>query len=125
ANELPSGMTVEELDAVFRDVVPQENVEVPTGVGFCMYIKRSALKKVGLFDVDEFGRGYGEENDFCMRASRKGMTNVLCLNTFVYHSGGVSFGKEKAERVQNAMQTLDRLYPEYHEKIHEHIKEDP
>ncbi len=125
ANELPSGMTVEELDAVFRDVVPQENVEVPTGVGFCMYIKRSALKKVGLFDVEEFGRGYGEENDFCMRASRKGMTNVLCLNTFVYHSGGVSFGKEKAERVQNAMQTLDRLYPEYHEKIHEHIKEDP
>ena len=75
-------------------------MEIPTGVGFCMYITRSSLNAVGLFDADRFGRGYGEENDFCMRAAKSGYKHVLAHNTFVYHAGGVSFGEEKAPRVK-------------------------
>ena len=57
-----------------------------------MYIRRAALADVGLFDADAFGRGYGEENDFCLRASARGWRHLLACDTFVYHEGTVSFG---------------------------------
>ena len=37
--------------------------------GFCMYVRRALLDDVGIFDT-AFGKGYGEENDFCLRAAR-------------------------------------------------------
>lgn len=33
-----------------------------------MYIKQALFDDIGLFDDENFPRGYGEENDFCMRA---------------------------------------------------------
>ena len=105
--------------------MPMQQIDVPTGVGFCMYVRREALNEVGLFDEKTFGRGYGEENDFCMRASALGWRNVTCSNVFVFHDGGVSFSTEKAERVQHAMTVLDKKYPSYHRLVHEHLQKDP
>ncbi|MCB1922034.1 MAG: glycosyltransferase family 2 protein, partial [Candidatus Competibacteraceae bacterium] len=95
-NDLPEGWPVAELDALFAKVNPGQVVDVPTGVGFCMYIRRAALNDVGLFDVEHFGKGYGEENDFCIRAHKAGWRNLHLLDTFVLHSGGVSFGDSKS-----------------------------
>src|SRR5690606_6719271 len=64
---------------------------IPTGVGFCMYIRRAAWTAVGAFDGDTFGRGYGEENDWCFRASALGWRHVLCDDAYVVHVGGMSF----------------------------------
>ena len=64
------GLGVAELDAACRAANAGRSVELPTTVGFCMYIRRAALADIGLFDADAFGRGYGEENDFCLRAER-------------------------------------------------------
>ena len=102
-----------------------KQIDVPTGVGFCMYVRREALNEIGLFDEKTFGRGYGEENDFCMRASALGWRNITCSNVFVFHDGGVSFSTEKAERVQHAMTVLDKKYPSYHRLVHEHLQKDP
>ena len=41
-----------------------------------MLITRQALEAVGLFDP-AFGAGYGEENDFCMRASARGWRHLI------------------------------------------------
>ncbi|HSC75795.1 MAG TPA: glycosyltransferase, partial [Pseudomonadales bacterium] len=123
-NPLFGGMSVHEVDAVFASL-PMRQIDVPTGVGFCMYIRRDALNEVGLFDQKTFGRGYGEENDFCMRAAALGWRNVTCSNVFVFHDGGVSFSTEKAERVEHAMTVLDKRYPSYHRMIQEHLKKDP
>ncbi len=87
-----TGWTISSLDDIFSDVNSGQSVEIPTTVGFCMYIKRSCIDAVGLFDENTFGRGYGEECDFCLRASQKGWGHVLCADTFVYHAGGVGFG---------------------------------
>lgn len=123
-NSLFAGKTVAEVDAVFA-LLPACQIDVPTGVGFCMYIRRDALNDIGLFDEKAFGRGYGEENDFCRRAAAMGWRNVTCSNVFVFHDGGVSFSSEKAERVQNAMSILDKKYPDYHRLVQEHLKKDP
>ncbi|MEI2745384.1 MAG: glycosyltransferase [Ottowia sp.] len=47
-NPLPAGQTTASLDALFARVNAGQSVEVPTGVGFCMYIRRDCLRAVGL-----------------------------------------------------------------------------
>ena len=70
--------------------------DLPTGVGFCLYIRRALIDAIGMFDP-VFGLGYGEENDFCMRAAAAGYRNVLCEDAFVLHLGGSSFGEKRAD----------------------------
>lgn len=125
ANELPSGYNTASLDRLFAQQLAGQSVEVPTGVGFCMYIRRQCLKQVGFFDVANFGRGYGEENDFCVRAQLVGWTHLHALDTFVRHAGGVSFGGTKSERELFAMETLRRLHPNYERDVHDYVQRDP
>ncbi|MCJ2094247.1 glycosyltransferase, partial [Methylobacterium sp. J-072] len=61
-----------ELDQAARTLNRGRSVEVPTGVGFCMYMTAAALDAVGVLDEIAFGKGYGEENDWCMRARKAG-----------------------------------------------------
>jgi GT2 family glycosyltransferase/2-polyprenyl-3-methyl-5-hydroxy-6-metoxy-1,4-benzoquinol methylase len=124
-NPLPSGMDTAGLDRAFAAANAGRTIDIPTAVGFCMFIRRACLEEVGLFDTERFGRGYGEENDFCMRARKAGWRNLLAMDVFVRHAGGVSFGEEKAKRVQQAQELLARLHPEYHGLVHEHLKADP
>lgn len=124
-NPLPEGWSLAMLDGLFRQVNAGQWVELPTGVGFCMYIRRDCLREMGLFDVANFGTGYGEENDFCMRATKAGWRNVLCADTFVYHVGGVSFGANQVALREAGMATLLRLHPDYTEQVAGFIERDP
>jgi GT2 family glycosyltransferase/glycosyltransferase involved in cell wall biosynthesis len=124
-NALPPDSALARLDALFARANPGQTFTVPTGVGFCMYTRRACLDEVGLFDLERFGRGYGEENDFCMRARRLGWRNVLAANVFVYHAGGSSFGAEKAARVQKAVQQVAASHPSYLRDVDEWIGADP
>ena len=85
--------------------------EVITGVGFCMYVTRRALDLCGLLDEDTFGRGYGEEVDFCLRATRVGLRHLVEDSTFVYHRGGVSFGDGQSEGWARSSAIIDARYP--------------
>lgn len=82
------------VDSIFRDFNPAYT-EMPTGVGFCMGMSRNAIKKVGLLDEANFGRGYAEENDWCQRAIKMGFKNVHIENLFVYHKHGGVFRQRK------------------------------
>ena len=124
-NPLPQGWTTADLDALCAQTNPGQVVDVPTGVGFCMYIRRAALVEVGLFDVENFGKGYGEENDFCVRAAQAGWRNLHALDTFVRHFGGVSFGATKSPRERAAMDTMRRLHPSYEATVIEFVRQDP
>jgi GT2 family glycosyltransferase/glycosyltransferase involved in cell wall biosynthesis len=84
--------------------------EVITGVGFCMYITRAALELCGRFDEETFGVGYGEEVDFCLRASRVGLRHLVDDSTFVYHHGAGSFGDQRKERLAEASGRLHDRY---------------
>jgi hypothetical protein len=90
-----------------------------------MFIKRHCLERVGSFDFERYGAGYGEEVDFCMRAGRAGFRNVACADVFVRHVGEVSFAGAGAERRQRAQATVDALYPEFQEMLREFIPADP
>lgn len=124
-NALPEGYALPELDRLFAATNKGQSVEIPTGIGFCMYIRRDSLDGVGLFDEEHFGKGYGEENDFCMRSFKAGWRHMHALDVFAWHKGSVSFGASQPERVQKALATLDALHPEYHQHVHTFIGQDP
>jgi len=98
--------------------------DLPTGVGFCMFIRRKAIDALGTFDM-AFGAGYGEENDFCLRAARAGWRNVLADDAFVLHVGGQSFAGRKAELGSRNLERLLERYPHYEGMVSRYIAADP
>lgn len=124
-NALPPGETTASLDAAFATANAGQNVDVPTAVGFCMFIARRCLDRVGAFDEARYGAGYGEEVDFCMRAARAGFRNVAAGDVFVRHVGEVSFGNTGVARRQKAQAMVDALYPEFQVKLREFLAADP
>ena len=90
-----------------------------------MAISRRAIEQLGLFDEIAFGRGYGEENDFSMRAVAAGMKNVLCDNAYVAHHGGSSFTPLGLQPDQDSMQRLLGKHPGYLALVEDFIQSDP
>ena len=99
--------------------------EIPTAVGFCMAISLTAIKNIGLFDEATFGRGYGEENDFCQRAEQTGYRSVLCDDAYVIHHGGSSFGPLGLKPDESSLQRLLTKHPDYQRKVADFIQADP
>jgi GT2 family glycosyltransferase/glycosyltransferase involved in cell wall biosynthesis/predicted DNA-binding protein YlxM (UPF0122 family) len=126
ANPRPQApVTLAQLDALAAKVNHGCVVDLPTAVGFCMLIRRCCLEQVGGFDQARFGRGYGEEVDFCQRATALGYRHVLAANIVVYHQGGASFGAEASDRKQAAQAIIDALYPDYQARIAQFFADDP
>lgn len=123
-NGSPYGLEVEQVDGVFRNAL-LPCVEAPTGVGFCMYVRRACLDAVGLLDAGRFGRGYGEENDLCQRALKAGWVNLITPNLYAFHEGGVSFSNEKQVLVECALRVLGELHPNYHADVALFCRADP
>jgi GT2 family glycosyltransferase len=128
ASDNAGAFTVPEMDAVtdrpaglslgdYQRLVMQRSgrywPEVPTGGGFCLYLRRAALDEIGTFDVAAFPRAYGEENDWCMRALRAGWRHIIDDRTLVHHERSASFGAAKTELMAAGRRIVDERYPEY------------
>lgn len=129
-NELPKNMTLEQYAQMIEKISKNRYPELTTGNGFCMFIKRDVITELGIFDDETFGKGYGEENDFCYRALDHGYINVLCDNTFIYHKGTQSFKKEnltesRAAIIDEHMRLLRTKHPIYVVKTDEFISNNP
>jgi len=111
-----------ELDKLCAQVNSKKTIEIPTGVGFCMYVTREALNSAGYFNEELWHKGYAEENDFCMKAYYNGYKNLLLTDTFVYHAGGVSFGADKLEMVNKNLGKLNEVHPGYDFVIQRYVK---
>jgi GT2 family glycosyltransferase/glycosyltransferase involved in cell wall biosynthesis len=121
----PNDQELNRLNSLITRENHGSTLTIPTAIGFCMYITREALREVGLFDVDCFGRGYGEESDFSMRARAKGYRNVLAADVYVAHEGNRSFGLEREERTQHAARAISLRHPTYEADIARFIQADP
>lgn len=123
-NALPAGHTVESFGRLVEERSLRSAPEIPTGVGFCLYLSREALDEVGLLDEGAWGDGYGEEVDWCLRAAARGFEHVLDDATFVWHRGGGSFGKEAARRAKASERLLGRRHPAFLPRLARFLRED-
>lgn len=122
---MPGTLGLAALDRLVASCNAGRWIELPTAVGFCMFVRRACIDDVGLFDEQRFGRGYGEENDFSRRAARSGWRNVLAADVLVFHAGSVSFGDERNSRQRAAMKALLAVHPDYLGRLGEFSARDP
>ena len=108
-----------------RQAAGPDYPEIPTAVGFCMYMRRACIDAIGTFDEVAFGRGYGEENDWCMRATADGWRHVLADDVFVAHEGNASFGPLGLGPGDAAMRKLLERHPGYLDRVGDFIRRDP
>ena len=120
---VPAYLSNEEMSRIVENQKSSNFFEIPTGNGFCMFIKRQALDEVDSFDEKSFGRGYGEENDFCMKLAKRGWKNILTANLFIYHKGNSSFGSEKQALVKEHRKILDELHPDYPDLVRQFVSD--
>jgi GT2 family glycosyltransferase/glycosyltransferase involved in cell wall biosynthesis len=67
----------------------QVNREVQIVVGACMYLKREALEKVGLFD-EQFSPAYFEDSDMCLKMTQAGYKVFYCGQVTLLHEHGAT-----------------------------------
>lgn len=118
-------ITPAQLNNLASEINKNLYVETPTGVGFCFYMRRTVIDKIGLLDDVHFKVGYGEENDFCMRAIHAGFKNIIIGDVFVFHVGSVSFSATKAENMKCGANALKLKHPNYNYLVHNFINADP
>ncbi|RQS33980.1 glycosyltransferase [Burkholderia sp. Bp8989] len=110
---VPEWLSLDEYARAISQVSRREYPVVPTGNGFCLYIKRDCLDEVGELDAASFPRGYGEENEFCMRAGRLGWRHIIDDTSYVYHVRSASFGDSKRDLMAAGRRVVDTRYPNY------------
>ncbi|MCJ2063827.1 glycosyltransferase, partial [Methylobacterium sp. J-088] len=128
-NTMPLEIAPPELDRLAAATNPGRSLPVPTGVGFCMYMTAHALDIVGELDAEAFGRGYGEENDWCLRAEKAGFRNLMAEDVYVYHAGQISFGAEGGGGAGGAYDhgqaALLAKHPDYPARVGQLVQADP
>ena len=117
---LPEGWTLDEAAAAIRARSLRIRPRLPSAIGHCILIRRSAVELVGDFDL-AFSPGYGEEVDFSQRCLQRGLCHVLADDVFVFHHGAASFAIEgKRNPIQDEHErVLEARYPYYHRGIRE------
>jgi len=125
SNPVPLSLTEAEIGRLVAQGSERIYPSGPTGNGFCMYIRRACLDDIGLFDEVAFPRGYGEENDFGMRALRNGWGNIVDDTNYVFHTRSASFGQEKAGLMADGRSVVDERYPDYTALVSDFVNGEP
>ncbi|SEB00583.1 Glycosyltransferase, GT2 family [Pseudobutyrivibrio sp. ACV-2] len=111
-NKLPENIDAEKMGEIVEHCSMHKYPQISVAHGFCMLVKREVIDLIGNFDAATFGRGYGEENDFCNRAEQVGYIHVQCDDTFILHTGTKSFvSAEKEAYIREHDAILRKRYP--------------
>ena len=123
-NPLGGSDEVSRLDAVAWRANGRATVDLPNGVGFCLYITRACLDAVGPLP-EIYMRGYYEDVEFCLRAREKAFRNVCATGVYVGHAGARSFRAEKRRLVMRNLAVLERRFPGNPPEAAAFLKADP
>lgn len=115
------------IDRAARRLAPPEGglPVLPTAVGFCMAISPAFLARLPHFDP-AFGRGYGEEVDWCQKIRALGGRHLCQTGLFVEHRGGSSFGSAAKQALlrENGARISSR-HPGFDAEVQGFIGADP
>ena len=121
------GLDVTTIDAALARIdAAAIRPHLPTGVGFCMALSRHALARIGFMERETFQAGYGEENDWCCKATQAGFTHVLVPDLYVHHAHGGSFpSQQKRKLMARNLAIVNQRYPQYAARVLSTVLSDP
>jgi len=99
ANLLPAEMTIEEMGQLVARYSARLYPPMPFLNGFCLLIRQEVIKEIGYFDEETFGAGYGEEDDYALRARKAGWLLALADDAYVYHAQSRSYSTDARKRL--------------------------
>ena len=82
---------------------------------FCLLLKSEVCRKIGVLD-ETFSPGFFEDDDYSLRMLEAGYDLLICADTFIFHWGGISFGKSGDEQ-QAADKKCADLYERNKQKL--------
>ena len=117
---------LEGINASIRSACAERYPELPTGHGFCMAVSGRVWKKIGGLNEALFGRGYGEENEWCQRAELDGFRNVLnpCLYV-AHHEKGSFTSEERKANCEASLEVISVMFPSYMQRVYDFTRENP
>lgn len=117
-NPFPHEWTFSDAALALRQCAGSAYPRLPTGNGFCLYLKRAVIDAIGALDAQAFPQGYGEENDWCQRAEAAGRRHVIAGDVLVRHARSQSFGEERRRTLGEAgMAVLRARWPRYESDV--------
>ncbi|MEZ5585388.1 MAG: hypothetical protein R3F37_23950, partial [Candidatus Competibacteraceae bacterium] len=123
-NPVRAGQESATLDQLFSRVNTEQWVEIPVTTGFCWYIKRRCIERVGYFDTQRFPHPDSQVIDFCLRAAEQGFKHLLCGDTFVYHQGDSSDALEHQRLPYQIMPSLRIHHPHFEQQLALYVSAD-
>ena len=125
ANPLPDQVSIDRISEILWQAHGSQALDLPAGIGFCLYVTKAARAAGGLLDEVHYGRGYLEEVDYCLRLKTAGFRNVCAPGVYVGHKGEASFGLEKAYLVARNTRQLQKLHPDHEAEYQRFALDDP
>lgn len=98
-NDLPPGHSVGSMARLVDSASSRRYPRMPFINGFCFMIRRAVIDAIGYMDEENFPVGYGEENDFCIRATDAGFELAVADDVYVYHAKSKSFGHARRKEL--------------------------
>ncbi|MBK5963398.1 hypothetical protein CCR95_04650 [Thiocystis minor] len=124
-NPMPDAQGTAHLHRLAGIVNSGHYPSVPTGVGFCLYLKAEALAAAGPLDDRAYRLGYAEEVDYCLRLNAAGWRHLCATDVYVAHQGGVSFQADKTRLAKNNDMIIQQRYPQGRAEIGDFLRSDP
>lgn len=110
-NPLPEGMTAAEMGELVAGYSGRLYPPMAFLNGFCLLLNRQTIAEIGLFDEENFALGYGEENDYALRARKAGWKATLADDAYVYHAQSRSYTTDRRKKLADeAHQSLERKH---------------
>jgi GT2 family glycosyltransferase len=104
-NELPLS-SLDRISTVLSILHTPQYPRVPLVNGFCFVIKNPVIEALGMLDEQLFPNGYGEENDYCLRAGKAGFSPAIADNCYLFHAKSRSYSHGKRRELARQSQLV-------------------
>ncbi len=113
-NQLPVDFSINTMADAIKLISEQAYPRIPIINGFCFMIRRTLINVIGYMDELNFPIGYGEENDYCIRANNANFETAVSDDVYVFHAKSKSFGNKKCRELSlQGSNTLKYYYENY------------
>ena len=99
SNDLPDDISIHTMADLIGKYSCRCYPRIPFLNGFCLLIKIDLINKIGYFDEDHFGAGYGEENDYCIRARKAQWDLAVADDVYIYHKQSRSYSDDRRKKL--------------------------